>query len=188
MSFVVFVALLLQFICSFFIILTGVIALYCLLSSKFMYESPPVPSCGKVKAAMIEDVAGVLAKRKNQVVMDLGSGWGSLLIPLAKRFPQHRFIGIEHAFIPYYVSRFRTKKMPNITFYRQNFFYTDISKADIIFLFLLAHVMSKISVKCQKEAKKGALFYVNRFFIKNKKAQKEVSLGSKYNTYYVYKN
>ena len=120
--------------------------------------------------------------------MDLGSGWGTLLIPLAKKFPQHRFIGIEYAYIPYLVSKFRSKKIPNLIFYRQNFFNTDISDADIILLFLLNHVMPKVSVKCQKETKKGTLFYVNRFPMKNMKLEKEIYLGSKYDIYYVYKN
>ena len=169
------------------ICIISLIAIYFFCNSKFLYNAPPVPSCGKVRTAMIEDVSLILTKRKNQIVMDLGSGWGSLLLPLAKKFPRHRFIGIEHGFIPYYFSKFISRKLKNINFYRQNFFNSNISKADVVFVFLLPHIMPKISVKCQKEAKENALIYVNRFPISDIKPKKEVSLGSKYDTYYVYK-
>ena len=185
---IIFFILLFQIILILAIALVSVIAFYLMLSSRFMCNAPPIPSTGKVKVAMLEDVAKVLKRRKTQVVMDLGSGWGTLLLPLAKKFPQHHFVGIEYAFIPYFVSKFRSRGMKNIVFYRQNFFNADISEANIIFLFLLNHVISKMSIKCQKETKKGTLFYVNRFPMKNVKLKKEISLGSKYDTYYIYEN
>ncbi|MBQ4472334.1 MAG: methyltransferase domain-containing protein [Alphaproteobacteria bacterium] len=148
---------------------------------------PPVPSCGKTKQAIIADVSKVLSRRKNQVVMDLGSGWGTLLLPLARKFPKHHFIGIEYGCIPYFVSKFRARKISNITFLRQNFFNSDVSKADIVLTFLMNSTMAKLTPKLLKEAKCGALVYANRFQMKNVKATRKVFLGSKYDTYYVYK-
>ncbi len=187
MNLFIFFVLLFQGVLMCAIVLASLVMFYLMVSSKFMCDSPAISSCGKVKIAMIEDVSRILEKRTNQVVMDLGSGWGALLLPLAKKFPQHRFIGIEHAYIPYFISKIRSRKMANISFYRQNFFDTDISKADVIFLFLLNHVMRKLKLKLKKEAKKETLFYANRFPIPGVKANKEVSFGSKYYTYYIYK-
>ena len=167
--------------------ITGIIVIYFMINSCCMHNSPPVPSSGKTKTAMIEDVTHLLNKKKNQVVMDLGSGWGTLLLPLAKKFPQHHFIGVEYGLLPYLVSKLRSRNLQNLTFYHQNFFNTDISKADVILMFLLSHVMPKISTKCQSEAKEGALLYANRFPIPNIKATHKISLGSKYDTYYIYK-
>ena len=42
-------------------------------------------------------------------------------------------------------------------------------------------------MKCQAEAKTGTLLYVNRFPILDMKPEKEFFLGSKYDTYYLYK-
>lgn len=179
--------LLLQWVLVLIISAVGVIVIYFMLNSRFMHDSPPVPSSGKVKMAMIEDVANVLKERKNQIVMDLGSGWGTLLLPLAKKFPKHQFVGIEYGCIPYFVSKFRARKMKNLTFLRQNFFKADISKADIIFLFLLTSTMAKLTQKCQKETKKGALIYANRFRMKGVTPKQKVSLGSDYDSYYIYK-
>lgn len=187
MNLVILLVLLLQGFLMLVISVVSIVVAYFLFSSKFMHSSPPVPSSGKIKAAMIEDVAQILKQKNNQVVMDLGSGWGSLLLPLAKRFPHHHFVGIEYERVPYWVSQFRARKMKNITFLRQDFFDTDISKANIIFLFLLPREMKKLSIKCQKESPKGTLIYVNRFPMSDVKLYKEVSLGSKYETYYIYK-
>ncbi|MBP5343535.1 MAG: hypothetical protein J6Y85_00435 [Alphaproteobacteria bacterium] len=164
----------------------GVIALYFAFNSGFMRNPPPVPSTGKIKKAMIEAVARRLAKKDKQIVMDLGAGWGTLLLPLAKKFPKHTFVGIEYGYLPYIISKFRARKMPNLSFVRQNLFDADISKADVIFLFLLNSAMPKIENKCQKEAKPGALIYVNRFPMPNLKAKQEISFGTKYDTCYVY--
>ena len=187
MNFLIFIMLLLEGFLMIAIMLAGVVVIYFIINSRFMCNPPPVPSSGKGKTVMIEDAAGVLAKRQNQLIMDLGSGWGSLLLPLAKRFPQHHFIGIEYGYIPYFVSKLRSRKMPNITYYRQDFFKSDISKADIIFMFLINKIMPKIEDKCSTEAKKGALIYSNRFPMPRMQEKRKVSLGSKYNTYYVYK-
>lgn len=182
-----FIALLALFALVVAILIISIVFTYFTVSSGFMHSSPPVPSCGKVKDAMLKDVAEYLKNKKGKVVMDLGSGWGTLLLPLAKQFPQHTFVGIEYGRIPYMISCLRAKRFKNIKFYRQDFFNTDISQADVIFLFLLTSTMAKLSNKCITEAKKGAYAYVNRFPIQGKESEREVSLGSKYYTYYVYK-
>ena len=168
--------------------MVGIVALYFMFNSKFMSSAPPVPTCGKVKESMIEDVAKIITKRKNQLVMDLGSGWGTLLLPLAKKFPNHHFVGIEYGYIPYYISKFRARKMKNVTFYRQNFFKADITKANVILLFLLPKVMSKLKIKLQSEAKRGAFICSNRFPLPDVHVTRKINLGSEYNTYYIYKN
>lgn len=170
------------------IVLISVIFAYLTVSAGFMRSSPAVPSHGKVKNAIIEEAANILKNESNQQIMDLGSGWGTLLLPLAKRFPQHKFIGIELGFLPFWVSVWRARKLKNLTFLQQDFFTSNIRNADIIFVFLLNSTMAKLSAKIQNEMKKESIVIANRFPMKDKKADKEVSLGSKYYTYYVYKN
>ena len=153
-----------------------------------MHSSPAVPSHGKVKNAVIEEAAAMLKNANDKTIMDLGSGWGTLLLPLAKRFPEHKFVGIERGFWPFYVSTWRARKLENLTFYRQDFFVADVSAADIVFVFLLNSTMAKLTSKIKREMKSGSVVIANRFPMKDVKADKEVSLGSKYYTYYVYKN
>lgn len=170
------------------IVLVSVVFAYLTVSAGFMHSSPAVPSHGKVKEAIIEEAASILQNSDNKIVMDLGSGWGTLLLPLARKFPQHKFIGIERGFMPYYVSKWRAHKLSNLTFCRQNFFDTDISEVDVVFVFLLSSTMEKLTLKIKKEMKPKSTVIANRFPMKNEEPSKKVSLGSDYYTYYVYKN
>ena len=186
---------LLQFVCLLFllliclsVLLVSIVFIYLTVSAGFMHSSPAVPSHGKVKNAIIEEAASMLKDGNRQIVMDLGSGWGTLLLPLAKRFSEHKFIGIERGALPFYISSWRARKLKNLPFLRQDFFQTEIDKADIIFVFLLNSTMAKLTAKIKQEMKPNSYVIANRFPMKDQTPYKEVDLGSKYYTYYVYKN
>ena len=170
------------------ILAVSLIFIYLTVSAGFMHSSPAVPSHGKVKAAIIAEASSILKNKLPQTVMDLGSGWGTLLLPLAKEFPKHNFVGVERGFLPYWISVWRSRKLKNLIFLRQDFFETNISDADIIFVFLLNSTMSKLTAKIKNEMKSNSLVIANRFPMKDTQPYKEVNLGSKYYTYYVYKN
>lgn len=188
MDFISFAVLVLLRIIILAILLISIIFIYLTVASGFMHSSPSVPSCGKIKDAMLRSVATKLTNSSEQMtIIDLGSGWGSLLLPLAKQFPQHKFIGYEIARLPFFISSLRGRKLKNICFLRQDILEANISSADIIFLFLLPNMMKKLTKKCQYEMKKSSLIYVNRFPFPNIKETEKVSLGSDYYSYYIYK-
>lgn len=170
------------------IVLVSVVFTYLTVSAGFMHSSPAVPSHGKVKDAIINEAATRLQNSDGKTVMDLGSGWGTLLLPLARKFPEHKFIGIEKGFLPFYVSKWRARKLNNLTFRRQNFFDTNISDIDIVFVFLLNSTMEKLTTKIKQEMKSESIVIANRFPMKDEKPYKSVDLGSEYYTYYIYKN
>lgn len=188
MALLQFVCLLILLLVCLSVLLVSLVFIYLTVSAGFMHSSPAVPSHGKVKNAIIEEASSILKNCNNQTVMDLGSGWGTLLLPLAKHFPKHKFIGIERGFLPFYISSWRARKLKNLIFLRQDFFLTDISKADIIFVFLLNSTMAKLTAKIKQEMKPNSYVIANRFPMKEQIPCKEVDLGSKYYTYYVYKN
>ena len=170
------------------LIVISLVFTYLTVASGFMKSSPSVPSCGKVKKAMLDDVAAILkAKTEPLTVIDLGSGWGTLLLPLAQQFPQHRFIGYEIARLPFHISKIRSHKLNNINFLREDILQADISDADIVFLFLLPSMMQKLTDKCKKEMKPDALIYSNRFRLPEVQEQQKISLGSDFESYYIYK-
>jgi len=188
MEFIYTILLLITVLFSAAAVLLSIVFIYLTVNAGFMHTSPSVPSSGKVKDALIADVAERLEKSaKPLTVMDLGSGWGTLLLPLARRFPQHNFVGIEYSRLPYIVSRLRARKLGNMQFLRQDFFQSDIAQADIVFLFLLPSTMQKLAEKCHNELKAGTLIYANRFKLPSDQPLKTISLGSDYYTYYIYK-
>jgi len=54
-------------------------------------------------------------------VVDLGSGWGTLLFALARKYPERQIIGYELSYLPYLYSRiYKTLfRLQHITIYRQ---------------------------------------------------------------------
>ena len=70
------------------------------------------------------DVVALLVQARldrQAIVYELGSGWGSLVIALARAFPKAQIRGIEMSPVPYWVSRIRTRKMPNVLLRRGQF-------------------------------------------------------------------
>ena len=61
--------------------------------------------------------------KKSMTVIDLGSGWGTLLLPLARNFPQHKFIGYEISKLPFIVSTWRGRNYQNLMFYKKDIIY-----------------------------------------------------------------
>lgn len=185
--FLTFIALFLALIGTLIIVILGSIGTYLFFAGKFMRFSPPVPSSGRTKKAMLQDAATFLETRKNLTVVDLGSGWGTLLLPLAKKFPQHQFVGYELAKLPYFISRWRGRKSANLQFRRQDFFAADLSEANVVFCFLLPAAMQQCQEKIVPQLPKGAVLYANRFALPNITPMRTESLGSAYETYYVYR-
>ncbi len=166
----------------------GIWGVFLFITSHGFLTAPTVSSSGLVKEALLTDISHYLARvTKPQTIMDLGCGYGTLLMPLAKRFPHHHFVGYEWGFLPFYIARLRTKKTPNITLYRRDFFTADIRNANIIILFLIPFLMERIEQKCVSEAKKNTLVYAIRFPLPNTKPMREIKQGSAFNTVYIYK-
>ncbi len=123
------------------IIIISVIGIYLLLSSSGFRTSPAVPTSGRIKKILLSELGKELRSKKNQTVVDLGSGWGTLLIPLARKFPNHKFVGIEKAFLPYVFSKIRASRLENGFFCRQDFFSFNLSDVNIVISFLMKKMM-----------------------------------------------
>ena len=184
---IIYIALLLAAVGALIVIILGIIGTYLIIVGRFMRYSPPVPSSGKVKNKMLQDAAEYLSNKSGLEIVDLGSGWGTLLLPLARQFPHHRFVGYELSFLPYYVSKFRTRHLTNLQIVRQDFYEANLASADLLFCFLLPDEMRKCGDNLLPSLKSEALIYVNRFVFPNIKPDRTVSFGSEYETFYVYR-
>ena len=169
-----------------FIVIAGVVFTYLLLVSHLMTFSPPIPTVGKVKRGILKAVAEYIDDKSHAIVMDLGSGWGSLLLPLAKKYPQHLFIGYERAMLPYIISRWRTHNLSNVYIYHQDFFTADFTGVDAIICFQLTAIMQKLLPYMRKHINKNVRVYVNRYPFKDLVPLEKVSFEGDYAVYYVY--
>ncbi|SDH24376.1 class I SAM-dependent methyltransferase [Paraburkholderia phenazinium] len=79
------------------------------------------------------------------VIYELGSGWGALVIALARAFPNAEVRGIEISPLPYLVARFRTRKMPNVSLIWGDFNKRDLADADAVTCYLMRNPMVKLA-------------------------------------------
>lgn len=105
---------------------------------------PPLSST----AAEGTDVIALLKRARlpeHAVIYELGSGWGSLVIALARAFPMAQIRGIEISPLPYWVSRLRTHNLPNVQLRRRDFYGCDLSDAQAVTCYLMMGPMPKLA-------------------------------------------
>ena len=101
-------------------------------------------------------------------VVDLGSGDGSILIAAAHRGAIATGVEMNPFLIPY--SQWRARRAgvsSRTTFIRGEIKNHPIHDADVVFLYLLPSLLSKINVKLSSELKPGACVISNAFPIAN---------------------
>lgn len=110
--------------------------------AQWPYEVPFVPSPQVVVDEMLR-VAGV---KKDDFVMDLGSGDGRILITAAKKFGATG-IGVdldEHLIIQSEAAAEQAGVSSQVKFLRQDLFKTDLSRASVITMYLLPGVNMRL--------------------------------------------
>ena len=122
--------------------------------------------------------------KKGDVVYDLGSGDGRIVISVAKRGA--KAVGVELDPLRVLISRIKIKlsgleNKAKILY--GNFYKTDVKNVNVITAFLLPKTMEKIENKLRKELRKGSRVVSYRFVFKNWKPLKI----DKENKIYLYK-
>ena len=96
-------------------------------------------------------------------IIDLGSGDGSLLRRLARARPDCRFLGIEHAPLPWAWSRLTTGGLANCKVKRGDFWRQPLDSFDVAYAFLSPAPMRALWLKAQKEMGPRSLLISNSF-------------------------
>ncbi len=108
-------------------------------------------------------VGGELDKRPHGALLDIGSGTGSLLRPLARAHPGWHFLGIESAPLPHWLACVLARGQGNLRLDRGDFFARDWGEFDIVYAFLSPIPMGQVWEKACREMKPGALLLSNSF-------------------------
>lgn len=92
------------------------------------------------------------------VVVDLGSGDGRLLLAAAQKGAA--VIGYElNPFLVFW-SRWRLRGVKRATIYRKDMFEADLSGVTVVFLFQITHIMPRLADKLAKEAPQAKIISV----------------------------
>lgn len=108
-------------------------------------------------------VAEILDREHGARFLDLGSGSGSVLSHVARRFPTLTCDGVELAPVPYWISRARLALRRNCHVWWKDFWSVDLSRYDVVYAFLSPVPMARLWEKVRHEMRPGTLFISNSF-------------------------
>ncbi|WP_459830235.1 class I SAM-dependent methyltransferase [Hydrogenophilus islandicus] len=114
-------------------------------------------------ARAVEAIAAHLPKNRPFRFLDLGSGTGALLLPLARRFPNGTFIGIENAPLPLWIAKRQGQGQKNLTYRAADFFAEPWTGYDYLYAFLSPAPMARVEGKAERELPPGAVLISNTF-------------------------
>ncbi len=142
--------------------LAGFVVLLLIYWSTFRTQVPYFPSGKRAWDA----VAALLPPDRALSVIDIGSGLGGLVLDLARRRPDSRFVGIELAPLPWLVSRLRAAWCGNrVRFVRGDYERLDLGNYDVVFAYLSPAAMDALWRKASAEMRPGALLLSYEFDI-----------------------
>ena len=109
----------------------------------------PMPSSLRARAQIIE-----LARRRSpSVLYELGGGFGSLAIPLAKQFPNAQVVAYELSWFPFSIAFLRAtfSGLDNLSVQRADFLHQDLSDADLLVCYLFPGGMHALASKLERK-------------------------------------
>jgi hypothetical protein len=146
----------------------------------------PMPTSPRVRRKLL---AIINERQITGKVFELGSGWGTLAIPLARMLPHCHITAYENSPIPYTFSRFThaLSQQDNLEIIRENFFRASLAEADLIVCYLYPKAMERLKIKFERELKERCLVISSTFAIPDWRAQEVIDVPDQYRTkIYVY--
>ena len=121
----------------------------------------PMPTSRKVGRLLLEAIPADLSGG----VYDLGSGWGTLALSLAKRLPHCSVVGIESSPIPFWASKGLAWGQANLFFRREDFFTVPLDGAALVVCYLYPGAMRRLKEKFERELRGGTWVISHTFAI-----------------------
>lgn len=125
----------------------------------------------------IDVVAETIEQRHSRHFIDLGAGIGSLVVPLAKAFPECHFTGVEYSPMSWLIGWLRTRGMANVDWRYANLWSAPLGNFDVAYAFLSPAPMPELARKFDAEMAPGGLLISNSFFIPDREASLEKPAG-----------
>lgn len=145
-----------------------------------------MPTSPKVKEALWH----ILPEKAEGKIIDLGSGWGTLAFPIAKKYSSSQVIGYENSPLPFLFCKIRQllQPAPNLTFIFKNFYNISLEDAGLIICYLYPGAMEQLDKKFRTELKPGTWIISHTFAIPGWQPVKVMHAEDIYHTaIYLYK-
>lgn len=142
------------------IFLGAFLVLLCLYWSTFRTQVPYYPS----SSAAWQAVTALLPKGQRLRVIDIGSGFGGLVMHLARERPESEILGIELAPLPWLCSVVRARLDGSAgRFVRGDYEALDFGEYDVVFAYLSPAAMPRLWAKACAEMRPGTLLLSHEF-------------------------
>ena len=127
----------------------------------------PIPTSIVVRKHLLALVHKQYANFSVLKIAELGSGWGSLAIPIAKQFPAITVYAFEASFVPYWFARLRLLVSPqkNLVLMHKDFYNVPLTDFDMFVCYLYPNAMNKLRSKFEQELTKPAIIITHTFAI-----------------------
>ena len=122
-------------------------------------------------------------------IIDLGSGWGTLLFALARKYPERPVIGYELSWLPWIYSQICKTifGLHNVKTLRQNFLTADLSEAALLVCYLFPRGMSELQQKLSHGQHPDTLLISSTFALPDNQPSQTIRLDDLYSTpIYIY--
>jgi SAM-dependent methyltransferase len=125
-----------------------------------------------------ERLAQLIPADANARVLDLGCGFGGVMLALRRLRPGLRIVGLELAPLPTCLARLRLRGDANSTVERRDFWGEDFSGYDVVYAFLSPEPMERLWEKVRAQMRPGSLFISNSFVVPGVKPDLTLPLTS----------
>lgn len=167
----------------FFLTLIGLLGLVWSLILANLAGAPFIPTPKK----LIDKILSEANLKKGQIFIELGSGDGQVV---RRAVADYQVIGLGIEINPFLFSLARLKNvinhLKNLRFERKNVLKVDLTKADVVFLYLMPKINLRLKSKFEKECKKGILVISHRFEIEGWENKLIKTVGEKRTPTYYY--
>lgn len=140
----------------------------------------PSPSSGKVSRA----IAAAAENSGTGPIVDLGSGWGTLVAALAGKYPHRQIVGYELSFVPWLFTSIRksVSGLDNLTLYHRNFLNADLSDASVLTCYLFPSAMVSLKDKLEEDNINDVLIVSSTFALPSSEPIKVIRVKDIYRT------
>ena len=116
-------------------------------------------------ARACERLAQLLPVDADARILDLGCGFGGVVLALRRLRPKLAITGLELAPLPSWLAQIRLRGDANSTVARRDFWQEDFAGYDVVYAFLSPEPMERLWDKARTQMRPGSLFISNSFIV-----------------------
>ncbi len=134
-------------------------------------------------------ILGEIDMDKEGPLIDLGSGWGTLVLAVAQKYPNKQVIGYELSWLPWLVSTILkcSLRLDNLTIHRKDFTNVELNTASNLVCYLFPGAMIALQKKLSHEVFNKVTIVSNTFALPSCQPTRVIRLRDFYRTpIYVY--